>query len=452
MTTDTIPIISRELPDGTLIEAIFDPSQSATALAVCSPSRTPTIVPYYDAPDGTRFTAYSATNNLLATGCVLLPSEIGELGDKGDLIEAIREYLDRYVVLSPAFMDIAPYYVMLSWVYDAFNELPYLRFQGDYGTGKTRALLAVGSICYKPFFASGASTVSPIFHVLDTFRGTLVLDEADFRFSEMTSELTKILNNGTTNGLPVLRTMTNRHRELNPQAFRVFGPKILAMRDGFSDRALESRFFTEQTGRRPLPPHIPIYTPTALSEEARMLRNRLLAWRLYNRASIEPVITRRLTKNDARLDQMGHALLSLVEAEEERARIVAHLTGEATRRKTEQRQTIEGRLVSTLVAGFEATTAPFVAIADIAARFNADSLDRFHPALSNKAIGVIVREKLGISTTKRHGIYVIEMEERDRVCELADRYGVPHTLPTTAHAPVEETAVAADFHTSFDSG
>ena len=59
----------------------------------------------------------------------------------------------------------AAHYVLLSWVYDVFNELPYLRFRGDFGTGKTRALIALGSICYKPFFASGSlrrSSTRPI--------------------------------------------------------------------------------------------------------------------------------------------------------------------------------------------------------------------------------------------------------------------------------------------------
>lgn len=54
---------------------------------------------------------------------------------------------------------IAAHYVLLTWVYDAFSDLAYLRFRGDFGTGKTRALLTIGSLCYKPFFASGASTV-----------------------------------------------------------------------------------------------------------------------------------------------------------------------------------------------------------------------------------------------------------------------------------------------------
>ena len=150
----------------------------------------------------------------------------------------------------------------------AFNELPYLRLRGDYGTGKTRGLLAIGSLCYRPFFASGASTVSPIFHTLDRLGGTLILDEADFRFSDATSEVVKILNNGNVKGMPVLRTMQNRDKEFNPRAFRVFGPKIIAMRGSYDDPALESRFLTEDMGLRPMRADIPISQPTALRAEA----------------------------------------------------------------------------------------------------------------------------------------------------------------------------------------
>jgi hypothetical protein len=174
----------------------------------------------------------------------------------------------------------------LTWVFDAFNELGYLRFRGDYGTGKTRALLAIGSLCYKPFFASGASTVSPIFHVLEAFQGTLVLDEADLRFSDATADLTKILNNGNVVGLPILRTMSNRHREFNPRAFRVYGPKLVAMRHSFKDAALESRFLTEETSGRALRADIPISLADSLQVEAQALRNKLLAWRFHARFSV----------------------------------------------------------------------------------------------------------------------------------------------------------------------
>src|SRR6185503_9020715 len=97
------------------------------------------------------------------------------------------------------------HFVLLSWLYDAHYEIPYLRVRGEPGSGKTRFLLTVGSLCYKPIFASGASTVSPLFRMLDMIRGTLILDEADFRFSDERAEVVKILNNGTTRGFPVLR-------------------------------------------------------------------------------------------------------------------------------------------------------------------------------------------------------------------------------------------------------
>jgi len=295
------PTISRTLPDGTLIEALYDAATTATSLAISSPSGQVVIVPFLDLLTGERLVPYAPTNNLIASGCVLLPSDVGDFGDKAELVEAVRAFLHRYVDLTPAFAEIATHYVLLTWVYDAFNELGYLRFRGDYGTGKTRALLAVGSLCYKPFFASGASTVSPIFHVLDAFGGTLVLDEADLRFSDATADLTKILNNGNVKGLPVLRTMINRHRELNPTAFKVFGPKLIAMRERFTDRALESRFLTEETGGRPLRADIPIHTPEDLKVEALALRNKLLAWRFAARRTVGPDPSRLVAGIEPRL-------------------------------------------------------------------------------------------------------------------------------------------------------
>jgi len=202
------PTISKVLPDGTIIELVYRPSTKSTALAIGRPDGSVSVVSAFTGPDGEQLTPYSARNNLIATECILLPSDVTEFGTKEALLADVRAFLHRYVDLSPAFEAVAAHYVLLAWVYDAFNELPYLRFRGDFGTGKTRALLAVGSLFYKPFFASGASTVSPIFHILEAFRGTLILDEADFRFSDATASLTKILNNGNLKGLPVLRTRT----------------------------------------------------------------------------------------------------------------------------------------------------------------------------------------------------------------------------------------------------
>jgi hypothetical protein len=175
------PTISRVLENGTLIELVYDPDVRSTALAICDDSGRLRTTDLFELSSGERLVPYSASNNLIANECVLLPSDIGDFRDKGDVLEQVRSFIHRYIDLSPTFEAAAAHYVLLTWVYDAFSDLAYLRFRGDFGTGKTRALLTIGSLCYKPFFASGASTVSPIFHIQDAFQGTLILDEADRR-------------------------------------------------------------------------------------------------------------------------------------------------------------------------------------------------------------------------------------------------------------------------------
>src|SRR2546425_12861939 len=224
--------------------------------------------------------------------------------------------------VSPLFEQIASYYVLFSWVYDGFNELPYLRLRGDPGTGKTRFLLTVGGLCYKPIFASGASTVSPLFRLLDSFRGTLVIDEGDFRVSDERAEVVKILNNGNARGFPVLRSEATGNRgEFNPRAYQVFGPKLVASRGFFEDRALESRFITEEMGQHRLRDDVPINLPPTHAAEALRLRNQLLLFRFRNRGKCLPseaLVDRTI---EPRLNQVFVPLLSVIEDDATRAEL-----------------------------------------------------------------------------------------------------------------------------------
>ncbi len=419
------PVISRVGEDGTLVEALYEVLTSSTSLAVRTPDGTITVVPSHTLPTGERLVAYSPQNNLLATGCVLLPSAVDneDFGDVGDMVRAVRSFLNRYVDLSPVFEEIAAYYVLLTWVYDAFNELGYLRFRGDYGTGKTRALLAVGSLCYKPFFASGASTVSPIFHVLDAIGGTLVLDEADLRFSDATADLTKILNNGTVRGLPVLRTMSNRHRELSPQAFRVFGPKLIAMRSRFADDALESRFLTEETGTRVLRSDIPIHLPGTLADEARVLRNRLLAWRFAARHRVGPDPSRLVPGIEPRRNQTALALLSLVDDAAVRERIAAALVGDEARVLHERASSSEATMLRAVRAVLADAPDTAARVSDVACRYNA-LLDRDEAAKSAKWVGWFLRNRLRLRTERTRGVYGVPTSERAAIERLELRYGI----------------------------
>ena len=367
---------------------------------------------------------YAPSNNLIVNDCVLFPSKPEEFGHKNELLADIRAFVHRYVDLSPLFEQIAVHYILLTWVYDAFNELGYLRLRGDYGTGKTRGLTVLGSLCYKGFFASGASTVSPIFHVLNSFGGTLIFDEADLPFSDAKADMVKVFNNGTMRGMPVLRTMVNRQKEFNPQAFKVYGPKIIAMRGSFDDRALESRFLTEETGTRSLRDDVPLYLPPSMKAEALKLRNRLLHFRLCNFFDIKTDITALMEGVEPRLNQTALSLLSLVDDPDVRRVMQAALIEENANILSERRETIEGAVLVSVVEAFAASGGANVTVRDIAERFNATHCVEYGGPMSNKWIGNVLRKGLRLATRKSNGVYVVPVSEKPKIDALAARMGV----------------------------
>jgi hypothetical protein len=414
--------VSRIFGDGTIVEMLYRPETRSTAFAVFRNGEW-ALQREIEGEDGSTLVPFSPENNLIKNEAVLLPSEPRDYGSENQLLSNIQEFLHRYVDLSPVFERVATYYVVLTWLYDAFNELPYLRLRGDFGTGKTRTLLTVGSICYKAFFASGASTVSPIFHTLDAFRGTLILDEADFRFSDERAEIVKILNNGNVRGIPVLRTMMNRQREFNPQAFQVFGPKIVAIRSSYDDKGLESRFLTEEMGAHRLRQDIPINMPESFKEEARELRNKLLLFRFHHRTKAkidETLIDPRL---EPRLNQILVPLLSIIEDESvrEQLRSMAHTVQSdivAERGLRREAQILE--IVAELMMPKNRLVIPIAEIAGLLLERHGAEYDR---PITNRWVGGILR-RLNLRTYKSHGTYVLPAAERGKLDLLCARYGL----------------------------
>lgn len=425
------PTASAILRDGSMVELLYRPNTRSTAFAVYSGGDW-RLERHIASDDGAFLVPFSPENNLIRNEAVLLPSEPINYGTEAQLLSEIQSFLHRYVDLSATFEQVATCYIILTWLYDAFNELPYLRLRGDFGTGKTRTLLVIGSICNKPFFASGASTVSPIFHTLDAFGGTLIFDEADFRFSDERAEIVKILNNGNVRGLPVLRTMMNRQREFNPQAFRVFGPKIVATRSSYEDRGLESRFLTEEMGARVLRANIPINMPEAFKEEARELRNKLLLYRFHRRPLAKLDDTLVDPQLEARLNQILVPLLSVVEDEavRERLRWMAHSA--QTDLVAERGLQAEAHVLEIIIHLISTTERLFVPVADIAAALIAKYGAEYDRAITNRWVGGVLRRRLNLRTYKSHGNYVVPLTERSKVELLCARYGIQRPLSDEA--------------------
>ena len=411
-----------------IVETVYRPRLGRTAFAAKT-GELIEIVPRWKVGEVT-YVPVRASNNLIHHGALLFPSEPTEYGSVEALLLSIEDYIKQYVALPKYAATISAAYVLLTWVYDAFNELPYLRFRGDYGTGKTRALTVIGSICYKAFFASGASTISPIFHTLDTFKGTLVFDEADFRFTDEKAELVKILNNGNARGFPVLRTHVSNKKEFDPRAFAIYGPKIVGMRRSYEDRALESRFLTVEMepGQAAC---VPINLPEAQKAEALLLRNKLLLYRLrhWMTTKLQPELAD--AGLEPRMNQILLPLLSVLPDRARRAVILDTANALHTSLVAERSGSSEGQVLSVLARLHAEPRDNALALGEIADVFRKECASEYERPITNRWIGSVLR-RLGIAIYKSNGVFVVLPGQDRRIDALCHRYGIEKPPGTAA--------------------
>jgi hypothetical protein len=246
---------------------------------------------------------------------LVLPERGIPYGSTAELLAEIGAHFDRYVVLPADMRLIIPRYVLYTWLYDRFPSAPILRFIGDMGNGKSRAVQVTSDLCYHAFYAPGGSTMSPVFRSMESMGGgTLVMDELDFTLQkDEHHEMMRLLRNGfQKKGGSILRSEDNGNG-YQAKAFVVFGPKILSGRKPFPDAALESRCF-----RVYMSPNVDLSAiPSELTDElpyhdeAAMLRNKLLRWRCEN--FFKPIREPERLPIEPRLFQLYRPLAALTE-------------------------------------------------------------------------------------------------------------------------------------------
>lgn len=392
------------LPDGAMAEMCCDPKSGEARFAIYREgvvsyrsllriSPTVELRPYID--------------DLPLKGVIYLPSEATPYGTEFKLHREILAFIHEYVEISPFYERLASHYAMFTWLYDRFDALPYLRALGDYATGKSRFLKVVGSLCYKATFTGGATTSSPIFRLLEKYHGTLVLDEADFKISDTTADMVKILNCGYSKGVPVLRTVGDTYE---PKAFDVFGPKILATREEWQDRALESRCLTEKM-RAKQRQDIPELLGKGFDEKALLLRNKLLMFRFDHYASTEPDLGLRDSGIESRLNQVMIPLLSVIKDPQMRNDLRDFMCGYNRELVADRGMSLEAEILEAISRiafrlGLDNTDSAEIHIKAITDEVNlsADSESTFTP----KRISDALRKKLNIATDRdRLGAFIL---------------------------------------------
>lgn len=255
-------------------------------------------------------------NDIFQKGYVILPSNVEWYESEAKLYEEIKAFIHKYVEVSEDFEAIAAYYVMLTWVWDVLPSIPILRAKGDWGTGKSRFLEVFGNICYRPIMTTGAITLAPVYRIMDMWRGTLVMDEGDIGDAE--AAMTKILNCGFERNKPIYRC--NPDDPATVDAFDPFGPKIIATRWDFADKATESRCLTEYTKESTRRDIADTKLP-AFEIGAQSLRNKLLRYRFYNyqriKETLEDVNYKLELELPGRLKQVAKPIAAIIGDDED---------------------------------------------------------------------------------------------------------------------------------------
>jgi hypothetical protein len=262
-------------------------------------------------PDGKIIEPLSESSDVIKSKFITLPPKPIPYGTEGELFAEVKSFFCKYFSTTKGFREIVALYIMLTWVYERFDDLPYLRVIGTLGTGKSRFLKTLSACTYNSMML-GSASVSAIFRTIDKHRGTFILDEANFKNSEYSSEVAKIFNNGNTKDAPVarMREKANSNGEYTTDFFQVFGPKILASRESFGDAAFESRCFAQR-----LYPTKNIKAPISLGEdfwkEARILRGKLLTFRFkhYQSLNIKEIASEKI--NNLRILQITQPLWNI---------------------------------------------------------------------------------------------------------------------------------------------
>ncbi len=340
-------------------------------------------------------------DDLTANGTILLPEYPKFGANVADLVNEIEDFIYRYLDVSDSYRKLASYYVLLTWVYDCFEVLPYLRALGDYGTGKTRFQKVIGSLCYKPMFVAGATTPSPIFRIINLYRGTLIIDEADFRFSDASAEIIKILNCGYCKGIPILRTEGDA-KDRVPTSYIVYGPKLISTRKRFDDSALESRCLTEIMSNK-LRSDIPIHLPKVFNKEALELRNILLGFRLEHYGQLEVDLKLALSGVEPRINQIILPILSIAEDNVARDEIIRFVKGYADNLTSQRSDELPAQVLRTMIAMI--TESVELRCKEIAKRINSErSREQGEYLVSPAKIGKINSSLFNFNTRRINGV------------------------------------------------
>ena len=209
--------------------------------------------------------------------------------DSKDLFETVVQFIRRFVVLQ----DDSEYLLLTIWVigtylFRVFQFYPYLHFQAEKQSGKTRTLEVLSELSFNSEMSIN-HTEATLFRTIETAQPTLLIDEVDNlrkKDKDFKGAIFSILNNGFSKSGTVPRC---KPKTFEIERFHCFSPKALAgikdLDDVLRDRVISINIL------RKLPfEKVKRFRPSRMRAEVEEIRSKLYIFALGNCRKIESIL------------------------------------------------------------------------------------------------------------------------------------------------------------------
>ena len=167
--------------------------------------------------------------------------------DGAALLDEIAEAIGRYVIMSDHARSATALWAVHTFLLDCFGITPRLAVRSPMKRcGKTTLLDVLSRLVLRPL-PTGSVTAAALFRVVEGYRPTLLVDEADTFLAEA-DELRGVLNSGHRKGGQVVRTVGDDHE---PRAFSTFAAVAIAIIGNLPDTLADRSVITDLKRRMP---------------------------------------------------------------------------------------------------------------------------------------------------------------------------------------------------------
>jgi hypothetical protein len=225
------------------------------------------------------------------------------------------------------------------------------------------------------------------------------------------------LNCGYQKGFPVIRSEL-RKNEYEPIPYNVYCPKLIATRERFSDKALESRCLTEVMDYN-WRHDIPSILPENFWDEAIELRNHLLQWRFNKYQNVQ--LKRDLVNEsvEPRLIQVTMPIASIINDESMLSELQEFVAKYNKRIVMERGISIEADILKAIInLGDQGNKSP--SMKQIAERVNQDN--ETDETISYRKVGGIVSDSLKLEKQRRRHVTHLVYDDL-KIKKLCEKYG-----------------------------